>query len=569
MIWNFFRSHWVALCLAVLIGIITVLPQLLIIRALGTSWNGVYPEINDDERYYLARGQDVVDGHTHIAQPYLWEGKEQVALQFWVPDVLIAWSARITDVPLPVVFQIADVLLPAIIFLLLYALGYSVSRSKLLALTAAVVLHVGIYLSLFGRPISPQVTLPFLLLFLWSLVRLVRSPHPRWLEYVPLGVAFGLLFHVYTYYWTYAVVTIAAIGVLLLWMRAWLHVRALIIACMCAFVIAIPYLLQLVAANGYPEYAETLRRVGMITTHMPSGILVTSLSGVYALLWCVGVWQKIIPIDRVSAGWFAIVLSTGIVMNHHVITGQNLEFSSHYRWLGVIVFVFGILYLWSVCRTRFSQCARLTPLVAGVCIGVSLFNGVQLVYAQSQVTERIYAEQRFGNVLQWLRTETPKDSVVFADPELSSLIPAFTSNNVFYASPALLHYMSNEEVRTRFLAQRYFDVSLSDTAITEGERGIWGNYYVDRYGHATQQNILRRVLGLPELFVERYPTEDIKLLQQVWKEYKQQSFRDLIVPFRVDYIIWDTLRYSSWNIAGEGFTELVAIGDFRVYRMQP
>lgn len=57
------KEHYLAFVLALFIGVITLVPQLLAIKNLGDRWQGVYPIVNDDEVYYLARGQEIVDGY--------------------------------------------------------------------------------------------------------------------------------------------------------------------------------------------------------------------------------------------------------------------------------------------------------------------------------------------------------------------------------------------------------------------------------------------------------------------------------------------------------------------------
>jgi hypothetical protein len=556
---------------AVLLGVMTGLPQIIAIERIGSQFQGIYPTNNDDELYYLARAREVIDGHRLVAQPYLWEGKERLPLQFWVPDNLLAFLSRMMGSTNMDTFIMLDVFLPATLFLLTYAIGFMLSRSVWLALSGAIFLHFYLYFQLFNRPNSPQINFLFFLFFVMSAIRWVRSPSR--LTAIILGISFGLLFHVYTYYWTYAVVAFVLAGIGYLFYRDYGHARSILQASGVAAIVAIPYFIQLFHSFNYEFYQETINRVGMIETHMPSGMYIVILASIYATVLLMAKLFGKITWSPETILVSALVFAAPIVTNQHIITGENLEFSSHYRWLASFVTVFGITHLISsVMRTTVIS----TPwqlgfrMFVGAIIGWSVLSAGTIAFAQSAMRQDEIDAQRYAPVLAWLREHAKADEVVFAREELSRLIPAYTSQNVFYAREANLHYMSNAEVRERFLVRNYFDPPLAREDIFDIERSVWGTYYINRWQHAQQSNKILGVFGLPKKEVARLPDEEVERLLNDDQKLKQKDFRDIIARYRVDYLVWDTPSDPEWAVDSRapGLVLVALVGEgFRIYRI--
>src|SRR3989338_11042334 len=71
---TFFREHWLAIALSVLIVAITVAPPLLW-RA-SPEYQGVDMLKTNTETLYLSMINEVMDGHWGLGNPYLFEGKD-------------------------------------------------------------------------------------------------------------------------------------------------------------------------------------------------------------------------------------------------------------------------------------------------------------------------------------------------------------------------------------------------------------------------------------------------------------------------------------------------------------
>src|SRR3989338_3482429 len=121
---QFFSHHWLALSIAAAVGLLVVAPQLFFITSLGSDFNGVYRELSGDELFYMARVQEVVDGHLTLNNPYYVEHKECVSAQFFLPEVLASLPAKLFNVGIFELFVFYDFALPAIIYLISYRLFF-------------------------------------------------------------------------------------------------------------------------------------------------------------------------------------------------------------------------------------------------------------------------------------------------------------------------------------------------------------------------------------------------------------------------------------------------------------
>ena len=65
------RFHIWALIIAVSLGITTVSPFLYVRWQLGSEFKGIDAQFANDKLFYMARIQDVIDGHSLLSNAYL------------------------------------------------------------------------------------------------------------------------------------------------------------------------------------------------------------------------------------------------------------------------------------------------------------------------------------------------------------------------------------------------------------------------------------------------------------------------------------------------------------------
>ena len=584
------KQHWAAVVVSLIFGILMVLPFFYFQAKLGNNFKGILPEIVNDENFYYARIKDIVDGHSTLGNAYLFEHKNVLPQQLFLAEWLLAQPLKLFNIKISTGHLFYNFLLPAIAFLLTYLAMYLILRSRLWPLMFSAFLFFGFYTLSFIRPVSPQFNFIFWLsqfIFLWLLVNSHNNTNTRMYandtnkmrdishsrysyvihKFVLLGVNalnFGLLFYIYPYYWTFYLILFGLLFVIYFIKNRALAFKIAGIALSGLF-LALPYFYFNYLSSRLPHYTETLTRLGMIYTRFPSGLRIIFWSGLGFAVFGWFLWKKIINLDIKTIFFVSGILASVIAVNQHLITGKNFEFSSHYDMAAMFFLVFAMSYLWQKLRERHNNLKILsTILIVVVLIFVAwgMFDYSQRVFA---VDENAVYRQNYVAIFDWLNKNTPKDSVVYANPDLSRLIPVYAANNVFYIREANLFFISDKEVLDRFILNSYFE-KFDENFIVKNDRSIYGVRYIDAYGHAVQGNKLRRFLGIkPEPEISLPDEEMVEVISRA-KELQKGNFTEEIRNYRVDYLIWDKNKNSQWKINGKFFTPLFETSDIVIYR---
>lgn len=525
----FARFHASAIIASILYGLVLTAP--LVSRG--------HQEIVNDEHFYLSRIQDVIDGHPFLSNAYLAEHKDGLPQQLFLAEFLLAQPLRLFHIDVAVGRVMYTGVLGFVVFGLVYTIFYVLSKRRFFALGCTLTLMVGFMMMRMLRPVSPQFNIIFFLtqfLFLWKAIE--SSASKKWL--VASGINLGLLFYIYPYYWTYYVVLIV---LLMLKDRRMGWVLGI------AGVISIPYWYLTYLASRAPEYAESLSRIGLISSRFPSGInvIMWSLPVLLALLW--GVRTKRISLEPHAWLCGVALVSSMIVVNQHLITGKNMEFSSHYIVGAIMIAFFAIAYIVRNVKKSWIAIVGLFFVVRGIWIFAE--QGI-FVTRDSQVYPA-------GPVIAWIDAHVARDQVVFADDDLADLIPAYTSANVWYARGANIFFISDAEVIDRMLINHYFDV-IDRTWVIDHERSLFGVRYVDRYGHDVQENKLRRLLGMTEKPIVPLPESAIASVLQRSEQIHRTSFEQNLKRYHVDFLILTSPKVLPGNLEA-------VIGDYQIHRL--
>src|SRR3989338_10909875 len=90
-----FKDQFWVIIIGLAVGLAFLLPQFSFQLVLGDDFQGVYRSISNDELWYMARAQEVVDGHYFLKNPYFLEHKDGLPVQFFLADVVLAIPAKI------------------------------------------------------------------------------------------------------------------------------------------------------------------------------------------------------------------------------------------------------------------------------------------------------------------------------------------------------------------------------------------------------------------------------------------------------------------------------------------
>ncbi|MDP3727774.1 MAG: hypothetical protein Q8R35_04040 [bacterium] len=561
-----FREHWAVLALAAAIGGLLILPSLWAKFNWGIPLGDPLNIRIADEYYYFARIREVFDGYPLSGDAFTWEHKSGLAGQpVFLGEYLTAQAIRLTGLDVVAGSVVLDAVLPVFAVLLTYACLFAVTASRGLSLLGVAVLFLGFFRGDFARTVSPQLNFLFWLtqfLLLHSLFARDLKPHARTVRTAAAAVNFGLLFYLYTYYWTFwfAFLGIAFIAALLRRDRpsAGLILRIVL----GGLVVALPYLIAMARLIAQPAYGETVRRIGMIDSHFPSGIAIVVPAVLLVALTALLVSSRIIRWSPTLAFLTAGALAAMVSVNQHLITGKNLEFSSHYYPLSVFWFTFFSAYL-VVSVARHVGRQRVVAILAGVAAAAVAAFGVW-----QSIPPQFNAERgelrRYLPLFGWLETNSARDEVVFAHLALSNLVPIYTGNNVFFSSLLRLSHLSDVEVLDRFAITMQSEPFQPDAAV----RTVFGVQYLDAALHTAQENRVRRLFGLPERPVDPVPAAAVERIRERLDAVRREGTAASLRRYRVDYLVIDRRHEPAWEVdAGLRAERVYDEGDFVVYRL--
>jgi hypothetical protein len=485
---------------------------------------GVYPELTNDQNYYLARVQEVRDGHPLIASPYLAAYKDTAPVTISSAEIVMAGVLSLLDLPTAAGLVLFPFIFSSVLLVLISAIGRRLGAPRAWALIGAALVCVGPYFFTFARPVSPQFNGIFWLLGVLGLCMMAEKPSWKWVAVQALAV--GMLFYIYPYYWTHLIVVY---GLLAIVYRS----KKIIAVIVGALMIGSGALYLAYKAHELPYYHESLVRLGFVATHSPSGVLLSAASLLLVGAIATVAWktkQKSRPL--VIAG--ALVMGGVIAMNQHLVTGINMEFSSHYA----LQIVCADLFLIIAAVTTFgwwpwlSKRWVLIPAAALVLVWSAHF--VLAPYRSAEKQRGTLDDQ--AQIIAWLDAHAKPGDTVSAPENVATFIPAYTSLNVFFARGANFGFMPDQDVVDRFIIQNYA-ANFTDGFIADNERALFGQQYVNAYDHALQKEKFLKVFGIHVALPERIPQTAVGAVEARATELKKTPFARLIAPYHIAYVI--------------------------------
>jgi len=558
-------KHLVALIFALAFGALLTAP-FIYSKFIATEAKDIIPKISSDQLFYEARIKDVMDGYPWIGNAYIWEHKNSLSQQLFLTEFLLAQPLKFFHSSLFNGRIIYNLILPAVTFLLAYFAFYFVSKSQFFANLSAIFLFFGLFLFRFFQPISPQFNFIFWLsqfIFLWLLIKKPKST-VIWLCNL---FNFGLLFYVYTYYWTFYIILFAILAVVYFFNKNTRYLSLKILGIIGGgLALGSFYFYQLYSASQLPEYLQALARIGMINSHFPSGLKIVAVSAIVGLLFFICFRFKIISLDKYSLFFAAGILTSVIAVNQHVITGRNLEFSSHYYMSAVFFGGFACAFLWVNFIKSFPRYLKVIKIpFLIVVILVVVLNLRNLPGIFSSVRSQATSNVRYSRVIKWINENIKNESVVYANENLSVLIPVYTKNDVFYERFANLFIMPDTEVLDRFILNNFFE-NFDENFVTQNYRSIFGVYYIDKFSHNQSANKVKVLLGLKPEPAPLLPKEAVDKVITRARQLQKKDFESEISKYRVDYFVFDK-KFDDWQLLKKkGFlSKVFENDDFIIY----
>lgn len=526
------KEHFWAVILAVMAGVVILLPQIIFISRLGADYRGIYMLNADAELHYLASMRELYDGNP-VGNAYYFEEKTGLPNVYFtssesllaLPGVLLGLSA----VEINLVYKF---ILPAMAFLLVYALLLRLTSSRLWANAGAALVVFGSTLfslpdvlhllnwdlvytqfALFARPVHPELTFLAFAAYIYVLLHTLQEKDPRLSRngFVLLSAIFGLSFYLYFYDWTYILAVNFSVFLLFIWQRKYRSFALNMVGVTAAGMLLGARVLYEVVAIKFHPLIYGIAGEYLQSSHTP----VVSIGGVVIIaLFLIYLSKKFRSGDPITAyDQFVsfMLIATLVSVNQQVLTGVSLQ-SGHYHWyFNVPVFALTIAYLGSqlpyilknFVRTE-RRFDRAQSLVAVILVLLSMLAAGFVQYSSYENNFAHAKEiQDYAHVFGWIDRNAARDAVVMANAELSDLIPVYTSANVLE----------------------------------------------DGYGK-------------------------LYLLSRARREYgNDDALRDLGLgkkpPFRLDYVVWNRESEPSWQLDRMGSVAKVAsFGRLEIYRVK-
>lgn len=384
---------WIVLASAVLVGLLYGLPQFLIwkkLRDVGKPYLVIQLTHHSDEAYgHIGFAREIYDGHFPPGDLYF---SEKVPAFFGtspIPYIFMAFFIWLFHGNVNAAYTAAHFVVPGVLFCLFVLLGYTLTRSRLWALTIGgvalltpIVNHLpGAFRSItffsnivlknfypliktplpdlfLSRTMDPLFTYLVFIPMIILLIIFWRSPSKK--TGVWAGVALGVLYYTYFYYWVYTTIVIGLLGlVILIWRKKsperW---RAMLWLAGTAALMTIPYWINFFRYIQLPSSREVTDGLGEIE-YGRSFRLLQPFSVVfdyvfYAVLGFVVYWfwwRKNERSNREQAILYWIfIIGMFVTWNVQVVIGYVPEPDHWPRTLSPFIFVIGVHSLHELLR---------------------------------------------------------------------------------------------------------------------------------------------------------------------------------------------------------------------------
>lgn len=576
-IFNIFKEHYLAIALAIVAGIIAVAPQIYF-AFFTDAYSGIHIFKTDAETHYLARINEVYNGHPALGNVFL-ENKNKPYMQPPLGEIIVAGIGKISGLNAPDMNVASKFLFPPLVFILFYVFVYKLFVSKKIAiLSASVALFGGNLLSLtsgprdiiglmsmsgsaakfltYTRPIIPQISTLFLfgsLYFLFQVLNGKSKDTKKWL--ILAGVSWGLAIYIYIYTWSFLAIFTFLYLFYVLYKKDRNSIISLFWIIVIHSVITLPYWINFIQARLDPAYGETAMRFGLVSGHAP----VFSMWLAVSLIAVVFLWPK--RYKRAITFFLFMVVSLLIAINQQIITGVVMQ-QAHYHWYITKPLVVSILasVLFVYLLERFIRSNKVGVAVMSVVVALLFYNGLLVqVSAYKNNYETAVGTQRYSEVFAYLKEnyDTPK-TIWSRDNNMSNLLAGYTEHNAVNSYAAYYLIERDYFIKRLFLEYRLRGIDPQEIGmILEEEKAqvsesIFAMYYREKFGDSALM-----------------PQDFLIELEDGYKSFYNLSFFDVFKGLQIDLVVWDKKNEPDLiykNIPA--LREVVDVGDgFIIYEI--
>lgn len=409
--------------------------------------------------------REIKDGYPFIGNPYFFEHRNDVSPAFFVADWM-ATAPMLLGVPLipTIVFNLFFwALVNTFLFYLFFrVLGCSKKWAALGAFTAFLVTYADL-----TRPVSLQVVTPAFTLLGIAAVRWLERPLDR-TRLIGLALSLALSVYIYTYLTQIALAFLGLALLLFLWKKQWKEAKALCLVFAGVGVLSLPFAWYAYLQLTQPAYWETMVRIGLVNTRLPTFNAFANLFWVTTMLALWSFMKK----SRAFLFFFLTGSALVGVSFSNIVTGKELELAQHIMRFVALWFAFAtasgacILYrsdLWRDIgrRRRIAFALLLCVNFAGVIVFANRYGIATLAYVIKPMEQNLglREDQSVAPALAWLEKNEARPVVVWApqDSPINDNVTILTKHYVLFSMGGILHIVTDKEVEERYLLSHAFE----------------------------------------------------------------------------------------------------------------
>ena len=477
---------------AILVGFINVLPDILSMRSLASEGKAYYPYTFGMDETYVAgpRLQEVLDGRLIVSDINIYEYKNYPPLWLPLSPLLQYPILKLTGNAVKSVI-ITNFLFPAIIFLLLFWLGYAITKKKYLSLFFSYFFALYHEASInmppflaehwkkFVKMLVPfdignnsvaslltarESFIPCLPILLLAIIFLYLTyKYDKKIYTALFGLFYALNAYTYPFHFIFLSAAIFILMIILVARKDWAAVKRFIWSFAVSLVALIPFFYIQIKLRLLPQYYDIIARQGIEKSHMFRISYWKEYIWYLIFSYAVFLWGNKTNKREIAYFVIAFILAGILVLNMQVVFGFNLQ---PRHWELRVIFL-GLALGWLVLFwwiSEFFGKKKKNIFVVAISVLAALFltaNSIQAVYIQNKTQYQNYTIPEYmQESLAWLDKNTENDSVV-ASPLFSTitLIPMYTHNNI-YIPLGLNSFAPEDEIIERLIINyKLFGVS--------------------------------------------------------------------------------------------------------------
>lgn len=594
-LWRKILFHRYALVVGIFVAFVAGSPQIIARQMIGSDDRGIPYLIYDAEAEYLARIQEILDGHWSVSSPVLFEYKEAISMMPPISEFIFYIAPlKLTGLSLASVIFLSRFLYPALLYIFAYLFVLSLLTRKdmgarITAIAGACLIVIGygvtnlqslisyindgaVPLRLVWDRLAHPITGAILLFaFLWLLSRIVNEKS-RWFV---VGISGLVLASMSGYIFSFALgLAIPVIlGLYFIWRKNWKLTIRIYTPVVIALALNATYFLGVfLAMRGATSLSDPLKS-GMYLTNEPVINLMALLALFVVTVSFALFFRKDTTSEQEKRWWFfslATALAAVAVYVQQSVTGKTIAPQHFVYYTKPLAMVMGVVFLHNILRSR----VRYIWYGATVLIFcISLFFSWRFVSAV-RFSIPLYTDlQSFSGVFDYLNAHAEKDCVVYVGSDyensINRFIPAFTGCNNYY-SFYIYNGVPAERVMHNFLVNlrlRGVKPKEVEAHVNANRRFVQG-YFFRNWGDmfCCGDRWLKQVGDKNE--IDRWFASVGKDVEGRYREYLKSNLYEQLIRYRLDYFVVDVEKQPQINEKNYPFLlPQEKFGRFLVYAM--